>query len=332
MLKLKLAASALLIATLLVGPAPAALAQNSKDAPIVVGEGEGRYEDAAAPTMVGAFDRAIGELDAMPWPPSPEEVKAASFRRRFLELRLLMDVNAFAYDRDKIKEYREEVDAVYEGIGQYQDLSVIKKELKIELDPDLVNGRLAEMNNALGPIRDGRTRSEMRSFLARPLREMRTGNGLRAPGIWDFAGVTATPSYDAVGNAALLQTQTLRSLQSTDLGVMDVFDTDQVLYFHWVRRQVRNIVILSAMYPDTKAATADVIKPLDELVDDYGDVVDAFNAYVFALRSGIDLDAPRAELIREFGNAQAQKDDVLNSGALDVVASRLGAVRDAHRR
>src|SRR4051794_155599 len=97
----KMLAWVLLLTVLTASPAPAAHAQaapSPKDTPIAVGEGAGTYTQAAAPSLTGAFDRVIGELDAAPAGPTPKQVKDLSFRRRFLELRLLMDLNAFAYD------------------------------------------------------------------------------------------------------------------------------------------------------------------------------------------------------------------------------------------
>ena len=94
--------------------------------------------------------------------------------------------------------------------------------------------------------------------------------------------------FDATGNAALLQSGILSHLQGSDLGINDIFDPDQALYFHGIRKEMRSVVILSAMYPDTNAATREAVKPLSDLVGDYGDVMEAFNSYVFALQNGMD--------------------------------------------
>jgi hypothetical protein len=307
-------------------------APSPKDTPIVVGSGVGSYNQAAGPSLTGAFDRAIGEIDAASPTMSPQEVKDASFRRRLLELRLLMDVNAFAYDRDQLQGYRDIVDRAYEAIGLYQDVAVIQKELKTEVRPEIIGDRRYEMNDALGPLRTPNVRSEMRRFLSRPLNTIRAGNGLGAPRLWDLAATTANRQFDATGNAALLEAGMVGYLQRAELSVADIFDPSQSLHFHFIRRQVRSVVLLSAMYPATNDATRDVVQPLDDLVDKYGDVTDAWVAYVYAQQNGLDTTAVAAELQREFDIAQAAKNQFVETRALDAMAARLNSVRDAHRR
>src|SRR4051812_16549188 len=120
-MKRKVAAWLLLVMLLVTWPAAGARAQGRpNDTSPIVGGGAGLYLQAAAPSVVGAFDRAIGELDAAPANASPKEVSDLSFRRRILELRLLMDFNSFAYDRSDMRIYREMVDRAYEGVGIYQ--------------------------------------------------------------------------------------------------------------------------------------------------------------------------------------------------------------------
>src|SRR3954449_10308122 len=94
----------LLLVVAWTGPSPSAGAQQGLTP--VAGGGEGRYEPAAAVELQGALDRLTGELDAVPMDPTPDQVRAATFRRRILELRLLMDLNSFAYDRPKMNAIR----------------------------------------------------------------------------------------------------------------------------------------------------------------------------------------------------------------------------------
>jgi hypothetical protein len=84
------------------------------------------------------------------------------------------------------------------------------------------------------------------------------------------------------------------------------------------------------MFPATRDGVGDAITPLNELVGDYGDVMEAFVAYEFALQSGMDTGKVAAELQREFAVAQAAKDQFVNTHALDTVAIRLNEIRDAH--
>src|SRR3954469_23636166 len=81
-----------------------------KDTGPVVGEGNGSYTEAARASTVGALDRVVDELNPVPMDVTPQQVKDASWRRRILELRLQMDFNAFAYDKDKLKGLRDAVD------------------------------------------------------------------------------------------------------------------------------------------------------------------------------------------------------------------------------
>jgi hypothetical protein len=271
----------------------------------------------------------MSELDASPMDASPRQVKDASFRRRLLELRLLMDFNAFAYDKDKLKVYREAVDQAYEGVGVYQDITDIEKELGTSVSPDVVAQRQAEMNEALSQVRDGNMRRQMRQFLASPLPSVRKGGG---PGLWDITGSAPSNSFDAVGNAAEFQSGIIRHLQDSDLGVADIFDVNQAIHFHEIRKQMRDVVVMSAMYPPITENTAEAAKALDDLVDDYGDTLEAFTAYEFALQAGMDTEKVATELRREFERAQMMKDQFINAGSLDTMALRLNEVRDGHRR
>src|SRR5436190_1146825 len=71
------------------------------------------YSRQAVPVLIGAFDRAMSEIDGAPDTLSPTDVKNATFRRRLLELRLLMDTDSFLYNHDQLQAYRDVVDAAY---------------------------------------------------------------------------------------------------------------------------------------------------------------------------------------------------------------------------
>ena len=287
------------------------------------------YVQAAAPSLIGAFDRAVSEIDAAGADWTPKQVKDASFRRRLLELRLLMDTNAFAYNRDLLKQYRDIVDHTYESVGIYQDIVDIEKELGTTVNPDVVEGRRVEMNDGLAAMRNLNVRQAMRSFFAAPLTAPRRGGG---PGLWDLTGSVATNSFDATGNAAELQSGIVRFLQGSDLGVTDIFDPNQALHFHNIRREMRSVVLLSTMYPATNEATRDVVVPLVELIDDYGDVLEAYNAYTYAVQNGLDTTKVEPELRREFDRALMMKEQFVETHALDAMVIRINQVRDAHRR
>jgi len=312
-------------------PATGVLAQD-KETSFVAGGGQGRYA-AAAPTQVaGAFDRAMAELDATSPEASPEEVKAASFRRRILELRLLMDLNALAYDGDRMKDYRDTVDEVYEAVGVYQDLAVIKKQLNIDVSQDVVDERRASMNDALSPLRDQRMRVQLRRFLTAPLKAPRSGKNVRAPRIWDVAEALPTDKFDSTGNAALLASGVVRALEGTDLSINDIFDLGQQARFHTVRRMLRNVIVLAAMFPATTEAVQDVRQPVVDMIDVYDDVKDAFTAYDYAQAAGLDTDAIGAKVQREFDKAQTLRANFVEAHILDGLEARLDGIRDSHRQ
>ena len=58
----------------------------------------------------------MGELDGFSDGIRPEGARESSFRRRILELRLLMDLFAYAYDPEPLSTYRELVDDAYERV------------------------------------------------------------------------------------------------------------------------------------------------------------------------------------------------------------------------
>jgi len=312
-------------------PATAVLAQD-KETSFVAGGGQGRYAAAAPTQLAGAFDRAMAELDATSAEASPEEVKAASFRRRILELRLLMDLNALAYDGNRMKEYRDTVDRVYEAVGVYQDLAVIKKQLDIDVSQDVVDGRRAEMNDALSLLRNQRMRVELRRFFTAPLKAPRNGKNLRTPRIWDAAAAVPTDNFDSTGNAALLASGVVRALEGTDLSINDIFDLGQQARFHTVRRMLRNVIVLAAMFPATTEAVQDVRQPVVDMIDVYDDVKDAFTAYDYAQAAGLDTGAIGAKVQREFDKAQTLRSNFVETHVLDGLEARLNGIRDSHRQ
>jgi hypothetical protein len=296
----------------------------------VNGGGEGRYVEAAPTELQGALDKLTAELDVVPLDATPDQVRAATFRRRILELRLLMDLNSFAYERPKMNAFRADVDAPYESIGRYQDLPMIQKALGTDLDPNVVQNRLVEMNDALVPLRDQGVRAAMRDFFGHPLTSVRPKQG--GPGLWDISEVRAAETFDATGNAALLESGIVNKLQGSDIGVIDIFDPAQETQFHLVRKRLRSALLLATLFPATGAAIQDVRKPLDDLVSAYGDTNDAFTIYLYARDAGINVDATANTVRDDFAKAQAVKDQVIEAHALDALAEALNGVREAHRR
>jgi hypothetical protein len=288
------------------------------------------YSTQVGSVLIGAFDQAMSELDAAPANPTPQELKDLTYRRRILELRLLMDTNDFMYNHDQMKVYRDVVDAAYQAVGDYGDISVIEKLLDgYNVSPDVVNARLNQMNASLEPLRDQGWRNQVHAFFADPRPTVRTSPG--SPRLWDKAGTRASDQSDEVGNVALLEASVLRALAGQDLGVSNIFDPDQIVQFHAVRKDVRSMLVLAKLFPEINDSIQGEYKTLDDLNDQYDDTHDAYNAWIVAKQAGLDTSAITDKVNHEFDQAQDAKNAVISTDALTVAASHIDAVRDAHR-
>jgi hypothetical protein len=329
---------ALVLAVLVSGPVSPTLAQEptrqppTVPAPTVTIAGSGSYSEVVGPALVEAFDRAMQELDAAPEQISPTEVKNASFRRRLLELRLLMDYGAFAYDPALLDTFRDIVDDPYERVGSYQDVDVTQALLKTQIRSDIVGVRLVKMNVALATLRSPTVRQLMREFLAAPSGSIRALEANDVPLLWTVARQTPSDQLDAVGNAALLGASALAGIQGSNPFISDVFDPVQEEHFHDVRKGIRAILLLMNMFPETHQAMIGTAEPLFALVSQYGDVNDAFIAYRMALTLGLGSDAPATYLRDEFVKAQARQQVVVESQSFNALIGRLSAVQAGHQR
>ena len=272
------------------------------------------------------------ELDAAPEQLTPTDVKNASFRRRLLELRLLMDFGAYAYDPVLLDTFRDVVDDPYERVGSYQDVDVTQELLKTQITPDIVGARLVKMNVALAALRSPSVRQMMRDFLAAPSGSIRSLGPNETPLLWQTAQQTPTTRLDAVGNAALLGSSVLANIQASDPFIADVFDPVQEAHFHDVRKGIRSILLLMNMFPETREAMIGTAEPLFSLVSQYGDVNDAFIAYRMAPQLGISSDEPATYLRDEFTKAQARQEVVMQAQSFNALIARLQAVQADHQR
>ena len=326
-----------LIQLMLTGaPTGSVLAQGgqppSVPAPTVIIDGNGPYAAVAGSALVERFDRAMAELDAAPEQLSPTDVKNASFRRRLLELRLLMDFGAYAYDPVLLDTFRDVVDDPYERVGSYQDVDVTQELLNTQVRPDIVSARLVKMNVALAALRSPSVRQLMRDFLAAPSGSIRSLGPDVTPLLWQTAQQTPSDQLDGVGNAALLGSSVLANIQASDPFIADVFDPVQEAHFHDVRKGIRSILLLMNMFPETREALIGTAEPLFSLVSQYGDVNDAFIAYRLAPTLGISGDAPAAYLRDEFAKAQARQEVVVQAQSFNALVARLQAVQAGHQR
>jgi hypothetical protein len=291
----------------------------------------GSYADVAGAALVEAFDRTMQELDGWPEQASPTDVKNATFRRRLLELRVLMDYGAYLYDPNLMGTFRSLIDDAYERVGAYQDLDVVQTILATPVKPDIVNVRQIRMNVALATLRSPSIRPVMRGFLAAPSNSILTLAPKDTPRLWEIAGQTPEPQLDGIGTAALFGASALAGVQASGPFVSDVFDPVQEAHFHDVRKGTRSILLLMNMLPDTRKALPGAAEPLFSLVAQYGDVNDAFTAYRMAPTLGIGQDASAAFLRGEFTKAQARQQVVVDQHSFDALVNRLNDVKNQHQ-
>ncbi|MGE3271445.1 MAG: hypothetical protein AB7P40_22035, partial [Chloroflexota bacterium] len=306
---------------------------NNREATVTITE-NGNYAVVAGPILTAAFDRAMQELEGFSPQITPDQAREASFRRRLLELRLLMDLYAYAYDSDRLSTFRDLVDDAYERTGNYQDIPVVSKLLGASFPPDLVTGRQLNMNIQLAALRDPSIRSATRAFLGSPTGSIGQLEPDDVPRIWEIAGQTPHNGVDSVGNAAMLGASALAGVQASNPFVADVFDPVQEAHFHDVRKTIRSALLLMMMFPETRQAIQanEISEPMFELVSQYGDVNDAFVAHRIAPRLGADAGKAAQDLRDEFEKAQKRQGVVVEQRTFDALINALNAVAQRHQQ
>jgi len=329
----------LLLVALVVGSAPGlGLAQSGSSQPradrqtTITVDGSDGYLATAGPALTGAFDRAMQELDAFPEQTTPDAVKDATFRRRLLELRLLMDFEAYAYDPVLLHTFRKVVDDAYEEVGDFQDVSVIQQILNAPVRADVVSQRLVKMNVVLASLRTQTVRSAMRSFLASPSSSLQTLSPGDTPRLWSLAQLTPNEQLDGVGNAAMLAAGVFGTLKGGNIFVADIFDKQQESQFHATRKDIRSTLLILLMFEPTRNATRGTSEPLWALVSQYGDTNDAVVAWRTALNYGGPVDTGANAVRVEFTKAQGNQQAVLDARSFDAMMGALGSVQNDHRR
>jgi CHAD domain-containing protein len=296
-------------------------------------DGTDGYVEAAPKCLLRALEHAFGELDALPSRPTPDYIcDGTLLRRRLLELRLLMDFNAFAYDPDLLKVFRGVLDRAYESLGVYKDLHVAELLLREELCPRLVDRRLLDMSVALAPLHSSDVREALARFLSAasaPLRELARK---QVPQVWSLAETCPTDELDAAGNLAHLGHNLLRNLRTQGLPVADIFDPEQDERVHDIRKAARSILILNDLFPATRHGTADLCAPLVKLVSTCGEVHDRVIASHAAQRIGRGADGRAEELKVACTEARAELRSVLDGGSFDLLIERLALIEKKHRR
>jgi hypothetical protein len=291
-----------------------------------------RYVEAATPQLLTHYWIVLAEIDALSQSPSPAEVKATQLRKRILDLRLIMDLNAYAFEPGVFEAYRDAIDRAYEQLGLYKDLFDVQEIDGFPIDQNVQAERLAKMNVALAALRQPTFREDLKVFFYTRSAQPLALEFKNQPRIWQIAKTGPSDRLDSVGNAALLAQAALRNLRNDGLMVDDIFNAEQEARFHDVRKALRSVLLLADMFPTLTAATASVREPLDRVVNKYGDVNDQFVAFHDAQLSGRAVDQRAAELAAEYAKARVVAAQFVDSGQLEAFAAALSGVQASHQR
>jgi hypothetical protein len=281
------------------------------------------YQEAGADELLTYGLLVQQAAGALPLDVTPEQMKASDLRKRLLDLRLMMDFNAYIYDPSRLEPIREQVDAAYENTGLYKDLYDQSKLTGEPIDPAEQAGRAAAMNASLVWLRDDAQRQAMAEVLRRPGQKILDFTNKETPRLWRFADVTPVDGQSSLATVALLCANGLANLERDGLLVDDILDADQEAQFHDVRKALRSILVLVDMFPTASDTVGEMREPLAKLVDAYGDVNDASIAYHDAEAAGRDEDARREELQKAYKKAQRLAKDLADGGELREYVTRL---------
>jgi hypothetical protein len=263
------------------------------------------------------------EARAVPISVTPDQIKSSNLRKRLLDLRLMMDFNAYIYDPERLQPMREQVDAAYEAIGQFKDLSDQSKLTGLPIDPQEQASRGATMIASLEWIRNDQARDALLEVIRRPEHKVLDFTHKEQPRLWRIADVDPTADKSSVAMVALICSNALSNLVRDGLLVDDILDPDQEAQFHDVRKALRSILVLADMFPTAEDVVGDAREPLAKLVDAYGQVNDASIAYHEAQDAGRDVDDLRDELVKGYKQAQKLAQELTDNGQLREYIARL---------
>jgi hypothetical protein len=291
-----------------------------------------RYSEGALPELLTHYWIVMSGVDSLPAYPTPQQAKETDVRKRILDLRLIMDLNAFAYEPGQFEAYRDAIDAAYEQVGQFKDLFDIQDLTNEPIDSVAQGERLAKMNVALAPFRFPGFRDDIKNFFYNHSGQPLSLELKNQPRIWQIAKQNPSDSYDSVGNAAMLGASVLVNLKSNGMLVDDITNPEQEASFHDVRKALRSVLVISDMFPTLTAAASDSRDGLAKVVKAYGKTNDEFVAFHEAQASGRSLD----QRVNELRASYAQTRDAVNqwsgSNQLDAFARALRNVSESHRR
>ena len=259
----------------------------------------------AAPDMLQTYAAIVyDEVRKLPPQVRPEQMKNSDLRKRLLDLRLMMDFNAFLYEPERLGAMRDQVDAAYETVGLFKDLFDQSELTGEPIDAGEESVRAAAMMASLEWLRNDRQRQEFLQFLKQPSGEVLNLDRKDQPRLWKVADVTPNGNQSALAIVALVAANGLTNLLNDGLLVDDILDVDQEADFHDVRKALRSILVLVDMFPTAEDVVGDQRDPLAKLVDAYGDVNDASIAYHDAQATDRDVDDRRDDLTKEYKKAR----------------------------
>lgn len=272
------------------------------------------------------------EIDQLPDPPTPEQVKASPIRKLILDYRLIMDVHAFAYEPGLFEAYRDALDLAYEEVGQYKDLFDVQDIDGLPIDENVAKIRLAKMDFALAALRLGSFREDMKEFAYSRVPRGTVFQQGDIPRLWQLAGTRPRPELDNAGNAAALGQGVLRWLINDGMLVDDILNVEQEDHFHNVRKALRSVLTFTDMYPSLAEATKEERETLAKLVSAYGKVNDRFVAYRLALASNINVEERLADLLDSHETSRTRVKEALSNGALQTYIDALELAIAEHPR
>lgn len=265
----------------------------------------------------------VAEARKLPADVTPEQMKSSDLRKRLLDLRLMMDFNAYIYDPENLGPLRDQVDEAYEKVGLYKDLYDQSKLTGEPIDPDAQKERKHDMDDALEWLRSEKSRNAFADMIRRPERKVLDFTSKEQPRLWRIADVSPSADKSSLAMAALLSGNALSNLLRDGLLVDDILDPDQEADFHDVRKALRSVLVLIDMFPTAQDVIGDAREPLAKLVDAYGDVNDASIAYHDAQDAGRDAGPFRDDLVKEYQKAQALANDLVKGGQLRTYVTKL---------
>src|SRR3954454_7783772 len=170
------------------------------------------YLTAGADELLTYLLLVATEAKALPANVTPEQLKSSDLRKRLLDLRLMMDFNAYIYDPENLGPMRDQVDEAYEKVGLYKDLYDQSKLTGEPIDPDAQKQRKHDMDDALEWIRSEKSRDALLEVIRRPERKVLDFTNKEQPRLWRLADVTPSADKSSLAMAALISGNALTNL------------------------------------------------------------------------------------------------------------------------